>query len=440
MRCFFKTLCAFFCTILFLGWVLVGCNADDDDDSSSDTVDDDDDDNDDNNDDDNDDNNNDTGPVFEDPAPSDRIGVFVAKSGSDSNPGTMALPKRTLEAGLALAEAQNKVLFVGQGTYIESVTVTVSMYGGYEETGWTRDIKQNATILKSFMQERTLYIPPSAGELEIDGFSIPGDNHGFSAFAIVAEGGDITLRRNTIITPDIYAPFIIITAVSLKVGSATLENNTIIAGQAQGIMDPTYAYSTGLEIEADNIVMVNNLIVGGDAPDGFLGTTSTGLKLECDTATLVNNTIVSNDAEYSSALIVKALSQVDLINNIFTCGQGNSPVAIMIENGKFLFRNNNLHSPVNGCLLRTPAIQYRNIGLINDCTWLGCRDAGANIAKIPKFAGSNNYHLQNTSECIDSGVNPEQWCDQPIIGIDLDGDPRPMGSAWDIGMDEFQGY
>lgn len=48
----------------------------------------------------------------------------------------------------------------------------------------------------------------------------------------------------------------------------------------------------------------------------------------------------------------------------------------------------------------------------------------------PLFIGSGDYHLQATSPCIDGG-DPAS----PVT-TDIDGDPRPQGTAPDIGADE----
>ncbi|MCZ7584888.1 MAG: hypothetical protein M5R36_17005 [Deltaproteobacteria bacterium] len=58
-----------------------------------------------------------TGPYEFAPPPSDDIGVFVATTGDDANPGTMAAPKRTFDAGTAQAEGEGKAVFVAEGEY-----------------------------------------------------------------------------------------------------------------------------------------------------------------------------------------------------------------------------------------------------------------------------------------------------------------------------------
>ncbi|HNF98820.1 MAG TPA: DUF1565 domain-containing protein, partial [Pseudomonadota bacterium] len=68
--------------------------------------------------------------------------IFVATTGKDTNPGTMASPVLTITKALALAAAQSKTsVYVSKGTYIESVTLKsgISLYGGFDESmGWQR--------------------------------------------------------------------------------------------------------------------------------------------------------------------------------------------------------------------------------------------------------------------------------------------------------------
>ncbi len=59
--------------------------------------------------------------------------VFVAPTGSDSNSGTLASPKKTINAAIIVATAASKDVYVGGGTYPESLGLVsgVSIYGGY---------------------------------------------------------------------------------------------------------------------------------------------------------------------------------------------------------------------------------------------------------------------------------------------------------------------
>jgi len=60
--------------------------------------------------------------------------VFVAVDGDDSGPGTLEAPLATLEAAIALSRAENKDVYVCNGSYEQAVTIResgVRLFGGY---------------------------------------------------------------------------------------------------------------------------------------------------------------------------------------------------------------------------------------------------------------------------------------------------------------------
>lgn len=69
--------------------------------------------------------------------------IFVAPSGRDTNPGTRALPKRTLAAGILAAQAAGFDVYVSRGDYelVDTLELAngVDIYGGYDASmGWAR--------------------------------------------------------------------------------------------------------------------------------------------------------------------------------------------------------------------------------------------------------------------------------------------------------------
>ncbi|HEU4976812.1 MAG TPA: CARDB domain-containing protein [Baekduia sp.] len=72
--------------------------------------------------------------------------IFVSAIGSDTNAGTRTKPMKTIGAGVAAALAQAKDVYVTQGEYPETVTISggVSIYGGYDFPAWSR-ARTNAT-------------------------------------------------------------------------------------------------------------------------------------------------------------------------------------------------------------------------------------------------------------------------------------------------------
>jgi len=99
------------------------------------------------------------GPVFD----GDPAAVFVATTGVDSAPGTMAKPVQSITKGVALAQHAHKDLYVCNGTYAEAVVIAnaaVSVHGGYDCTsGWAR------------VDDRPTIAPSSGVPLTVQGIS-----------------------------------------------------------------------------------------------------------------------------------------------------------------------------------------------------------------------------------------------------------------------------
>jgi hypothetical protein len=78
--------------------------------------------------------------------------IFVSPMGSDSNPGTMAQPKRTIQNAVTTAAASSppRDVYVAAGTYTGQVTLAngVSIYGGYDASTmpWGRGMMNSTTL------------------------------------------------------------------------------------------------------------------------------------------------------------------------------------------------------------------------------------------------------------------------------------------------------
>lgn len=100
---------------------------------------------------------------------------YVSTTGSDDNPGTRALPMATINAAIQAAPATGADVFVSAGTYAEpgSAPLTlrskVSLHGGYDPTGWTRDPVAFPTI---FGTDQLAIASDNADSLSIDGFRV----------------------------------------------------------------------------------------------------------------------------------------------------------------------------------------------------------------------------------------------------------------------------
>ncbi len=74
--------------------------------------------------------------------------IFVASSGSDTAPGTVEQPVKTIAKAVSLAAAAKKYVLVANGSYADAIVidhVAVNIHGGYQPMGWQR-INDRASV------------------------------------------------------------------------------------------------------------------------------------------------------------------------------------------------------------------------------------------------------------------------------------------------------
>ncbi|MDB4929927.1 MAG: RNA-binding protein, partial [Myxococcaceae bacterium] len=91
-------------------------------------------------------------------------GVFVSPRGDDANPGTMAMPLRSIAAAVTLATSGSmpRPVYAAVGRYGEALVITaaVNIYGGYDDArAWART-RDGATVIE-----------PGAGGVVVRGVS-----------------------------------------------------------------------------------------------------------------------------------------------------------------------------------------------------------------------------------------------------------------------------
>ncbi|MCZ7586434.1 MAG: hypothetical protein M5R36_25615 [Deltaproteobacteria bacterium] len=114
----------------------------------------------------------------------------------------MAEPVITIAKGLSLAFAAGKDLYVARGVYEESADVTVSMYGGYEEQAWHRDVTAYETkiVAPAGLDAMTIPATGRAPAVTVDGFTAQGGagSDGMTVAGVRTAGDHVTLRRNSL--------------------------------------------------------------------------------------------------------------------------------------------------------------------------------------------------------------------------------------------------
>jgi len=133
--------------------------------------------------------------------------IFVAVSGSDTYPGTMQQPVKTIQKGIQLASVTGKDVYVSRGTYVLTSPLQmvsgVSLYGQFDCTNnWARS-NADTTIISGI--QTAIFADNMTSDTHIEGFVIRSANAttaGESSYAIRVNGGSAkTIIRFNILKP-----------------------------------------------------------------------------------------------------------------------------------------------------------------------------------------------------------------------------------------------
>ncbi len=198
-----------------------------------------------------------------------------------------------------------------------------------------------------------------------------------------------------------------------------------------------------------------------------------GLSLSGYTLTLNANTFISNTADYGGGLYLGAEGDVALTNNVIADNHARTAAS-----GLYIWRSpaqgqlshntiaRNTGGDGSGVYVTNSGSNYSTVLLTNTILvghttgitvtpgntarltatlwgagdWANAADWGGggtittgtvNVRGNPAFADpdAGDYHIRSGSAAIDAGVDAR-------VSIDLDGEPRPTGSGYDIGADE----
>jgi len=288
---------------------------------------------------------------------------------------------------------------------------------------------------------------------------------------LYAEGGALTLQNN-VITANFGSVFSGFPnqaegyggGIALSDTLASVVNNTIVGnvgtrGDNVGTGGGIYGFGGRLEIR-DNLIADNQTSEGTDGSGGGLYLQNTVLIMErnlilrnratgsllaqgggmriatCSAFTLTNNIVAQNEASEQGSGVAIFDSAGSLAHNTIAENFDGIGVGVEVHGGTVVLSNTILVDNAIGI-----TVIDGGTAILESTLWDNGLDWGGdgtivtgthNYWGSPAFVNpaDDNYHLRAGSAAIDVGVDAG-------VNTDIDGEPRPRGSAPDLGADEF---
>jgi hypothetical protein len=179
-----------------------------------------------------------------------------------------------------------------------------------------------------------------------------------------------------------------------------------------------------------SIVLSGTQFVRNSAPQGG------GLQHALFDGRIVNGLFAGNVASSTAGaeMLLASTGPVEVVHTTIAAPTVSSGSAIQVLTGTVTITNTAIVSHAVGLnVIGGLVTQDYNLFFGNGADTQGVVAGGANsLTGDPKFVDplSDNYHLGPGSAAIDAGTN---------MGVmtDFDGEPRPQGSGFDLGFDEF---
>ncbi len=336
--------------------------------------------------------------------------IYVNGSNTGIEDGTQAHPYRTIAKAVENVASGDTIL-VYPGTYLERITV------GFDPLPpFTLKSLAGPAVTIIDGQDLGSVITIYNGDVTIEGFTI---KNGGGSFGLASAGYGIvvypytdaraTIRGNLIRNTHLRGAIGITTAVGGAHTETLIENNVIVNNtgsdpyQGGGIYIDLSDSNSGWSTIRNNIIAHNQSFTGGVKILVCCGIT--GFHID-----LVNNTIVENTGMYGGGMHLNA-APMRVANNIIT--QNTASTA-----------GNDLYVIQSGLLA---TFEYNDIG---DGQYAG---SNGNFAMSPLLIDTahDNYHLSNSSPCINSGTSIN------APSTDFEGNVRPTGLGVDIGAYEM---
>jgi hypothetical protein len=342
-----------------------------------------------------------------------------------------------------------------------TVISNTSMYGGGLNLDYSDDLILNGNIIIGNVAQED-----GGGLMMYDGSAVLVNNLVADNWAIHKAGGlyfisaTITLSRNQVFsnTTTVMGGGLLISYYS----TATLNSNTVASNTAKfagggllldqstaTLISNTFTANAtgvsddgggGLCIAASDAALISNTIVHNTADVGG------GLELIWSDAALINNLVADNQAiSHGSGLYIRnsspRLLHTTIARNTGGDGSGVYVAAFGITPSIVALTNTILVSHTVGITVVAGSTATLEATLWGDGAWANGADRGGagtiltgthNYWGDPAFVDPNagDYHIGSGSAAIDVGVDAG-------VTEDMDGEPRPAGSGYDLGADEF---
>ncbi|MCC6874760.1 MAG: putative metal-binding motif-containing protein [Sandaracinaceae bacterium] len=377
---------------------------------------------------------------------SDAGGVFVAEGAPDTSPGTMAEPVGTLTRAISIASAAGKDVFVAGGDY-EGASVTVSIYGGYEAVGWTRDLAMHETTITGTSDGASL---DATGEaIVLDGLTLRGGARTYPVALRIAGGGETYVSRCTIHGGSSTNPSGSSVAADVRsetvIARSTIDGGTAhqpfgIYANAPLALVHTRVFAGTSSYLAIAVQTYEALTIVGSILDGGRAATTIGIEHRGGTSstfevTIVGSLIDAGQATGTPYAYTGTLSSIDLlaVDTIFRAGPGTSPL-LRLGEGSTRLVHDLFWGGAGAPALVSNGTSAVSAAEVDACAWAGCVEAAGTVMADPRL--TSDGHLEAGSPCLEAGIDPQAYSPREGYAIDLDGDLRPQGTAWDIGPDE----
>ncbi len=325
------------------------------------------------------------------------------------------------------AAPEGAVIEVGQGVYtttesqVVAIKKAVRLVGGYRVEDWSisaAGAERTTVDAEGVPGRRGIYIDgTNVPTITLVGFQIRGGHAQESdGGGIYVAGGSVVMENNSVVssTAEMSGG-----GVFVLDGQVTMRRNVIRGNSAR--------YGGGLYVEGGNVSLEGDAFIGNEAGPVGGAIALGGGALDGANVTVVQNALAEAGIYLRGGHL--AASHWTLADN----GRYGviADLGVEIDTGSARIRNTIIASHSAGLCGAGAAAHQTLFHEVNTPCMAGASCVG-NLFGDPRFVNAldADYHIQRDSAAVDQGHNVDVW-------IDMEGEPRPSGSAPDIGADEL---